>query len=152
MLLTFTSSPLALGNHLTWRKLLKSSWRILIYANNNNKKVIDGNTQILLNVESFISWKCITSLWFYRLKNSSSEKIFSCQSLMKFEVLQILHAYIHHLRLEYTKIMSEFTFNITELQRQTGRVLLVLIYSVKSQSYLWGQNLSHSLCTHRLHF
>lgn len=34
----------------------------MIYANNNNKKVIDNNTQILLNVESFISWKCITSL------------------------------------------------------------------------------------------
>ena len=52
--------------------------------------------------------------------------------------------------------MSEFTFDVTELLRQTGgalfRPLLVLNYSVKGQSYLQQQHLSHALCTHGLHF
>lgn len=59
---------------------------------------------------------------FIDLKDSS-EKIFASCSLIKTEVLQMLHAYIHHQRLECTEIMSEFTFSITELQRQTGRTL-----------------------------
>lgn len=45
----------------------------------------------------------------------------------RFEVLQMLHAYFHHLRLECTKIMSEFTF--TELLRQTGTTLFITLVS-----------------------